>query len=80
MKTNYRRNFIARDDRLDNKRKTIYAKDMLLGIIIGASSGLHCLCCGQHGLARDRKGAKKYIHSRLRRKTKLILDKIDNLI
>ncbi len=27
-------------------------------------------CCGKHGAARDRRGAKKFVHSRIRRRTR----------
>ena len=79
MKTNHQRNFVASDDTLDNRRVGYIAKDVDLDIIVTAGAGCHCLCCGGHGLAREKRGAKKFTHSRMRAKTKEVMRNIENL-
>jgi len=44
-------------------------------IINATGGGYHDYTCGKHGAARDRAGAKKFVHSRRRRHTRDWLNK-----
>lgn len=76
MKTNYRRRFIARNDRFKNVSREYLDKDPELGVLVTVANPAHCLCRGGHGGARNRKGAKKFTHSRRRAKVAAILTKV----
>lgn len=69
MKTNHRRGFTARNDKFRNVPREYEATDEGLGLSVRAFVTSTCYCRGGHGCARNRRGAKSFVHTRLRAKT-----------
>lgn len=68
MKTNHQRNFIAD---IDLKACDIRSRDYnkvstLSDRSIGATATAGDSTCGKHGISQKRRGAKKYVRSRIR--------------
>jgi hypothetical protein len=77
MKTNHQRNFVEK--KRSYSRYTIFSDGQICldGHIVSASANCGDACCGKHGIARSRKGAKKYINSRRRRHDRDFLRKAE---
>ncbi len=77
MKTNHRRNY--KDKRDPSVRATHGFHEQVVaddGVVIRAAGGFDVdHCCGKHGIAKDRAGAKKFLRSRLRRRNRDALKK-----
>lgn len=76
LKTNHRRSFIERDRR----RVTNFSGKVITmdgGLVSASSSICHFSVRGIHGLAKDRRGAKKFLNSRRRRRDR---DTINSII
>lgn len=72
MKTNHQRGYKDNEDkRTEYTTLSIYEESPDGEIIHATATGPGVdHCCGKHGAARDRAGAKKYVHSRRRRRTR----------
>lgn len=71
MKTNHRRNFVARAC-TDNAWWGDSSRDKEADVSVGACIG-HFFSNGHRGMAKAKRGAKKYIHSRMRFRQKEFL-------
>lgn len=75
-KTNHQRDFKSNES--TPKGFIGYCTDALDGSIIVAGGGFGGdYCNGKHGQAREKRGAKKFIHSRRRRKDRDTINQID---
>lgn len=76
-KTNHQRGFKGK--RHGFSRYVIFSGGAYLplsGRIVGAQATCGDHCCGKRGIRRDRRGAKKFIHSRTRLHERIALAKI----
>lgn len=74
MKTNHRRGFV--EDNYHPKYMKGYSSVAMDGSVISAWHTGGDACCGKRGHRRDRAGAKKFVHSRTRRKDRDIIRSI----
>lgn len=80
MKTNHQRNFKdKRDSRAVFNEYTVFSEAVSLHLADKSISAN--VCCGDHtngkrGIAKDRKGAKKFINSRVRFHENMALKKL----
>jgi hypothetical protein len=72
MKTNHRRRF--KDKRAS---RAVFGRPYFMlvlqdkgldGVMVHAAARNADACCGKHGMAKDRAGAKKFVRSRIRRR------------
>lgn len=85
MKTNHQRNFKETMRNNAGSRSWHYnticlKRTALDGSVVVASANAGDHTSGKHGIAKDRKGAKKFVHSRIRRKDREELKKIGAML
>jgi hypothetical protein len=77
MKTNHQRGFKAKGH--NRGRYMIFGEEVKASLsdkVIGAYAFDGDACCGKRGVRRDRRGAKKFINSRVRFHEKMALSKM----